>query len=155
MPSYSHTSSENLFDCEADLQKVFNEVVKWFDNSIIYGYRSADLQFFLFQKGRKFVDGLWKIVDKSKVVTYCDGTIKKSNHNYLPSRAVDAIPYPVNWDDENRMRFFAGYVLGTAEQLRKQGKIKHRIRWGGDWDSDTDLNDQTLQDLVHFEIIPL
>ena len=26
------------------------------------------------------------------------------------------------------------------------------IRWGGDWDSDNNLNDQNFMDLVHFEL---
>jgi peptidoglycan L-alanyl-D-glutamate endopeptidase CwlK len=32
------------------------------------------------------------------------------------------------------------------------GAIKHRIRWGGDWDMDNDLSDNTFNDLVHFEL---
>lgn len=26
------------------------------------------------------------------------------------------------------------------------------LRWGGDWDSDTEVNDNSFDDLVHFEI---
>lgn len=29
-----------------------------------------------------------------------------------------------------------------------------KIRWGGDWDLDTDLKDNTFDDLPHFELIP-
>jgi len=50
------------------------------------------------------------------------------------------------------MRYFAGYVKGVATMLYKNGTIKSRIRWGGDWDSDTDLKDNTFNDLPHFEI---
>ena len=28
-----------------------------------------------------------------------------------------------------------------------------KIRWGGDWDSDTQVNDNKFDDLVHFEEI--
>ena len=28
-----------------------------------------------------------------------------------------------------------------------------KIRWGGDWDSDNIMKDQTFNDLPHFEII--
>ncbi len=40
---------------------------------------------------------------------------------------------------------FAGYVEGTADAHRIP------IRWGGDWDRDHCLSDQTFDDLVHFE----
>jgi hypothetical protein len=26
------------------------------------------------------------------------------------------------------------------------------LRWGGDWDSDTEVNDNGFDDLVHFEL---
>ena len=31
-------------------------------------------------------------------------------------------------------------------------KMKINVRWGGDWDSDLDFNDQKFLDLVHFEL---
>ena len=46
----------------------------------------------------------------------------------------------------HRFYNFAGTVQGVAKMLN----IK--IRWGGDWDSDNDLKDQTLYDLPHFEL---
>ena len=36
--------------------------------------------------------------------------------------------------------------------LLTEGKIKHEIIYGGDWDGDTDVNDQHFLDLVHFQI---
>ena len=27
------------------------------------------------------------------------------------------------------------------------------LRWGGDWDRDTEVRDNTFDDLVHFEIV--
>lgn len=69
-----------------------------------------------------------------------------SKHLALPSRAVDVAPYPINWGDKKRFYHFAGYVQGLAAQLGIS------LRWGGDWDGDNDLNDQTFFDLVHFEL---
>ena len=43
----------------------------------------------------------------------------------------------------------ASFVLGVASEV-EPGVI---FRWGGDWDHDRDLNDQTFNDLVHFEIM--
>jgi peptidoglycan L-alanyl-D-glutamate endopeptidase CwlK len=48
---------------------------------------------------------------------------------------VDVAPYPIDWEDYEKFYWFGGY-----------------IRWGGDWDGDGDFKDQTLVDLVHWEI---
>ncbi len=39
-----------------------------------------------------------------------------------------------------------GYVMGTAQSLG------YPLRWGGDWDADTETNDNRFDDLVHFEL---
>jgi len=152
MANYGKRSTKNLNTAHHDLIVVFNEVVKVFDNTIVYGNRSATLQKTLFKKGRSFING-WVITNKKAVVTYCDGIINKSDHNYIPSKAVDAVPYPIDWEDTERMYYFAGYVKGIADRLLYDGKISHHIGWGGDWDNDTEVKDQTFMDLAHFYII--
>ena len=69
-----------------------------------------------------------------------------SNHNTSPSRAVDVVPYPVDWSDRDRFHLFAGYVLATAQSLG------YTLRWGGDWDSDTQTSDNQFDDFPHFEV---
>jgi peptidoglycan L-alanyl-D-glutamate endopeptidase CwlK len=150
MPSFSKTSKSKLETAHEDLQTLFNEVIKYFDCSIIYGHRTQEKQFELFQIGRKEIDGIWVKIDD--VVTYKDGYDKKSKHNHYPSLAIDVVPYPIEWENVDRMRFFAGFVLGIAEMLKKEGKIENDIVWGGDWNSNTVLKDQRFNDLPHFEI---
>ena len=65
----------------------------------------------------------------------------------MPSLAIDAAPSPIDWNDRERFFYFAGVVKGVAEEMG----IK--IRWGGDWDGDNDFDDQTFDDLVHFELV--
>ena len=152
MPYYGNKSSINLNTAETDLVVLFNEVIKEFDNSIIYGHRSAELQFELFKKGRREnANGEWVIINKKKVVTFKDGIKKLSRHNKVPSEAVDAAPYPIDWDDTNRMYYFAGFVMATAKSLKREGRMTDDITWGGDWDGDTEVDDQTFMDLVHFQ----
>ncbi len=110
------------------MQSLFNEVVKHFDCRVIGGHRGEELQ------QRYFA------LKKTKV------QFPNSKHNPMPSLAVDVIPYPVNWKDKERFYYFAGFVKGVASQMGL------KIRWGGDWDSDTDLHDQTFMDLPHFEM---
>ncbi len=45
------------------------------------------------------------------------------------------------------MTYFAGLVRGIAVSWGV------KIRWGGDWDMDGDLKDNSFDDLVHFEIV--
>jgi hypothetical protein len=42
---------------------------------------------------------------------------------------------------------FAGKIMKSSTGLEGMS-----IRWGGDWDGDGDFKDQTLVDLVHWEI---
>jgi len=145
MPTYSQTSEERLKSCHADLRIVFYEMIRKFDHTIIYGYRSPEEQFELFKRGRKEENGIWVIENKLEIVTYKDGYENKSEHNYEPSNALDAAPYPINWNDRERMCYFAGHIMERAD--------KHGIKltWGGDWDNDTEIRDHALSDLVHFE----
>lgn len=153
MAHYGTKSQHELNTAEPDLITLFTEVVKYFDNSIIYAYRDQAIQFELFKKGRELINGIWVITNQNKVVTYKDGYQKLSMHNYSPSMAVDALPYPINYKDTDRMRYFAGFVMGTAVQLKEQGKMTYNIRWGADWDRDSFLDDETFLDFCHFEII--
>jgi len=126
---FSETSKKRLDTCHTDLQRVFYEVVKQFDCSILDGHRGKERQnaYFRARKSKK----QWH----------------NSKHNTYPSLAVDVAPYPIDWDDLERFRYFAGYVMGIAHSMGI------RCRWGGDWDGDTDLKDQTFNDLCHFELI--
>jgi len=128
MPRYSKRSKERLATCDEKLQGVFNEVIKHVDCSILEGHRSKERQNKLYDEGRT-------------KVRYPDG-----RHNFNPSRAVDVTPYPVDWDDRERQTLFAGFVLGIAQSMG----IK--LRWGGDWDQDFQVQDNRFDDFPHFEI---
>jgi len=128
MPRFSKKSLSKLETCDKRLQDLFLRVVKKFDCTIIEGHRSKDRQNKLFKEG------------KSKL------KYPKGKHNAIPSRAVDVAPYPIDWNDRERFTYFAGYVLGIAYEMGL------KIRWGGDWDMDTQVKDNNFDDLPHFEI---
>lgn len=71
----------------------------------------------------------------------------KSKHNSVPSKAADVMPYPIDWNDRERIVNFAGFVLGVAASKG----IK--LRWGGDWNQDGKSKDEKFFDGPHFEII--
>ena len=128
MPRFGKRSKERLSTCDERLQKVFNEVIKYIDCTVLEGHRGQERQDKLFDEG------------KTKV-KYPSG-----RHNANPSRAVDITPYPVDWDDRERQTLFAGFVIGTA---RAMGIT---LRWGGDWDMDFKVMDNRFDDFPHFEV---
>lgn len=135
MPAYSKISQERLSTCHKDWQVIMNEVIRGFDNSILCGHRGQAEQNAAYASG-------------NSKVKWPDG-----KHNSLPSMAVDAAPYPINWKDRERFHYFAGYVLGVAAMLLAQGRITHKVRYGGDWDQDTEVADNGFDDCVHFELV--
>lgn len=129
MPNFGKESNENLNTAHPDLQRLFREVVKHFDCKVLCGHRSLE------DSAKAYAEG------KSQVPP------GKSKHNAMPSLAVDVAPYPVDWNDRERFHLFAGVVIGIASQMGIG------IRWGGDWDRDTEVKDNKFDDLPHFELI--
>jgi peptidoglycan L-alanyl-D-glutamate endopeptidase CwlK len=129
MNSFSKRSKQNLSECDNRLQSVFNEVIKRFDCTVMCGYRPEE------EQNEKFRTGM----SKKKY--------PNSKHNSLPSSAVDVAPYPINWKDRERFTLFAGVVIGVGTMMG------YNIRWGGDWNMDTQVTDNDFDDLPHFEII--
>ena len=128
MPYFSKKSLDKLHTCHEDLQKVFKEVIKHIDCTILEGHRDERKQEQYFQEG------------KTKV------RYPMGRHNSEPTLAVDVVPYPVDWNDRERFTLFAGYVIGLARGM------DITIRWGGDWNMNFDLKDNNFDDLPHFEL---
>ena len=130
MPGFSSRSAAKLAECDEALQRVFSRVVETFDCAILVGHRDKETQAEMFRSGKSKLD--WP----------------RSKHNSAPSMAIDVAPYPIDWTDRERFNFFAGFVLGVAREMGVE------LRWGGDWDGDWVLRDNTFDDLPHFELVP-
>ena len=130
MYAYSKTSQDRLDSCHPQLRKLFMELAKDWNISILCGHRSKEDQDAAVAAG------------KSKTV------FPTSKHNATPSNAVDATLYPVQWNDLGRHYMFAGMVKQKAKDLGIT------IRCGADWDGDNETKDQKFNDLVHFEVKP-
>ena len=134
MPQFSKSSKEKLESCDPELQTLFNYVIKTFDFTVICGERNKTAQ------NKAFADGF-------STVQY-----PHSKHNSSPSEAVDCVPFPISWENTDRMRYFIGYVKGIARMLKDYGAMEVEITTGIDWDNDTILKDQRFNDFPHFEI---
>ena len=128
MPSFSAKSLAQLKTCDSRLQRVFEAVVTEFDCTILEGHRDQERQNQMVAEG------------KSKTPW------PHSKLNTKPSLAADVAAYPIDWEDRERQTLFAGYVLATAKAMGVT------LRWGGDWNQDTEVRDNSFDDLVHFEI---
>jgi len=133
MPNFSDKSKATLSTADSKLQTLFNEVIKYYDCTIICGHRGQAEQDAVFASG------------KSKL------KYPKSKHNTNPARAVDVAPSytgkGIPWEDREKFILFAGFVLGVASQMGID------IVWGGDWDSDKEMKEHSFWDAPHFELI--
>jgi len=129
MPKFSQASLDKLSTCDERLQNVFNEVIKYYDCIIICGHRGEKEQNEAYMKG--FSKLKWP----------------HGKHNTLPSKVVDSLPYPINWQDSKSHLFFAGFVIGIASTMG----IK--LRWGGDFNNDRNFSNDSFLDRPHFELV--
>ena len=129
MPTFSKSSLAQLATCHPHLQLIFKRVVQVFDCTVTCGHREKEAQEAAFAAGNSKVR--WP----------------NGKHNGVPSMAVDVVPYPADYKDRDRLHYFAGYVMGIAAVLGIP------LRYGGDWNSDTQTKDNSFDDLVHFELM--
>ena len=136
MPKFSQESFSKLSTCHSDLQALFYEVIKFFDCTILEGYRNEADQEAAYAKGNTKLH--WP----------------HGKHNANPSMAVDVTPYPIDFNNEKLAIWFGGYVLGIAQKLKDEGKMSNSVRWGGSWDGLGKLDRPgQLNDAGHFELV--
>ena len=131
MPKFSQKSKDKLRGVDPKLVSVLNEVVKYFDITIIEGLRSQERQNELVKQGKS----------KTKFGKHVQG------------KAVDIAPYPIDWNARDDFHYLGGFVLGIANRLNV------KVRWGGDWNASSQFKgqrttkDNKFDDLVHFELL--
>ena len=99
MPNYSDRSSDKLGTGHPNLIRLFTEVIKHRDNTITDGHRGKVAQNTAHRDGKSELE------------------YPKSGHNKVPSLAIDAIPFPIDWNDRERFLEFRGFVYGVASQM--------------------------------------
>ena len=130
MPRFGKRSRERLKGVDAGLVNVLNEVVKYFDITIIEGLRSQKRQDELVAEGKS----------------------KTKFGKHVLGKAVDLAPYPIDWKARDDFHLLGGFILGVASQMDVN------VRWGGDWSASSlykgkrTTKDNSFDDLVHFEL---
>ena len=125
MFQFSKSSIERMKGVNSDLITIFTEAIKssFIDFGVPGqgGLRTAGEQNLLFQKN----------------LSKCDGFNTISNHQ--KGNALDFYAYVngrASWDKVH-LALVAGVILSTAIRLKKEGKIKSDINWGGTFGSDS------------------
>ena len=74
--------------------------------------------------------------------------LKAAKHLSSPSKAVDALPYPIDWEDLKRIAWFAGFVVAIGRTLDVS------LRSGCNWDRDLSKLDSSgdFFDGPHYEL---
>lgn len=118
---------------EPKLQRICDRLLaEVADISLISGHRGEEEQNTLFAEGKSTLE------------------YPQSKHNSYPSMAVDLQPYPYP-TSERKLWGALGWIAGNAVRIaREEGAT---LRWGGDWNRNGDLTDQTFDDLFHLEIV--
>jgi len=135
MYKYSQKSQEKLDTCHPDIQKVLNHAIKFVNITILEGVRPLETQEEYVRTGRS------KTL-KSKHLKQDDGY----------AHAVDCALWPIDWSDKSRFNYLGGYLQAVADMMYDRGEITHRLRWGGDWDSDQNMKEHSFFDGPHFEL---
>ena len=142
MPSFGNKSLSILQNAHPELRRVLNEAIKYFDFSVIESVRTQEQHEANVKAGKSKTT--W---DKSKHRARLD------NEGRMTSWAVDITPYPDPYRNNERFILMAVVVLTIARQFYSQGKMCHRLRWGGDWQMTDDPKDSEFFDGGHFELV--
>jgi len=136
---YGSGSWKKLMSCHPKIQSLFVEAIKYFNLSVDCGTRGRKAQ----EKAK---------AEKRSDVNYPDSIHNPDNPVNADKkgvRAIDVLPYPVDWKDKERFMYTGGKIMLLAKQMDIP------MRWGADWNRDSRMRDddkrKALRDYPHFE----
>lgn len=132
MPSFGAASTAQLATCDERLQRIAAAAIQHFDFTVVEGHRDQAAQHADFLAGRSKLD--WP----------------HGNHNASPSRAMDIMPYPIDWSDNTKAIARVAFLMGVIKVCADDLGIK--VRFGFDWNRNLDPRDETFLDWDHVEL---
>ena len=147
----SQKSLDKMNGVDERLQRVVKRAIQLTkqDFMVLEGVRTRQQCMINYGKGRTIAQCVAKGVpaqyanpSAAKVTWLNDPFTSK----HVSGKAVDLVPYPVDWDDLKKFDAIAQAMLQAAKELNVP------IRWGADWDNDGKPRERGESDSPHFEI---
>jgi len=145
-------SKDSLKNVHRDLVLVHKEAIKTIrvDYGIHDGARTWNEQLKHFEEGTSKLDPrIPKMLSSAKHVLTLYGPLALATDIHVASRFRGK---SLAWDALH-LTYIVAYLIATADRLYLQGRISHKLRWGGNWDMDGVLQlDQNFIDNPHVEL---
>ena len=147
----SQRSLDRLNGVDERLQRVVKRAIELSkqDFMVLEGVRTREQCMINYGKGRTIAQCVAKGVPakyanpKAAKVTWLNNPFASK---HVSGKAVDLVPYPVDWNDLKKFDVIAQAMLQAAKELDVS------IRWGADWDGDGKPRERGESDSPHFEI---
>ena len=147
----SERSLKSLEGVDPDLVKIVKRAIEITEQDfiVIEGLRTKEQMMINYGKGRTVaqlaVHGIPASYAKPKEakVTWLNNPFAS---NHAKGKAVDIVPYPVDWNDVKKLDKIAKAMFASAKEFGVS------IRWGADWDNDGNYREKGETDSPHFEI---
>lgn len=147
----SKLSLGRLNGVDANLVKVVQRAIEITpqDFMVVEGVRSKEQCYINYGKGRTVAQCTAKGVPakyaqpKLAKVTWLNNPLSSK---HVSGKAVDLVPYPVNWNDLTKFDQVAKAMFAAAKELGVS------IRWGANWDNDGNYREKGEYDSPHFEL---
>ena len=147
----SQRSLDRLKGVDERLVKVVKRAIQLsnIDFMVLEGVRSKEQCMINYGKGRTVAQCAAKGVPANSAnpsaakVTWLNNPFASK---HVSGKAVDLVPYPVDWNDLKKFDAIAKAMLQAAKELGVP------VRWGADWDNDGKPRERGESDSPHFEI---
>jgi len=141
MPKFSNAGKAIIAQLHPDLQLILNTVIIYYDITMLPSTIRT-----IYEQKQFFDSGASKTMDSMHLPRPFP---EYGGQNYVC--AFDCTPWvgKIDFDSEKGKRehyYMAGVIMTIADRLFIDGKIKHKLRWGGRFNIGEG-------DLVHFELI--
>ena len=146
--AFGKASLDRLATVDPKLQAVVHRalLLSPIDFMVLEGVRTPERQRELYGQGRSTA----QCTAAGISVKYAKPSLQKVtwtlNSNHFTGRAVDLVPWPVDWKDLAKFDAIAKAMFAAAKELGV------RIRWGADWDQDGNPREKGESDSPHFEL---
>ena len=147
----SQRSLDRLVGVDERLQRVVKRAIELSkqDFMVLEGVRTREQCMTNYGKGRTIAQCVAKGVPaqyanpKAAKVTWLNNPFASK---HVSGKAVDLVPYPVDWNDLKKFDLIAQAMLQAAKELGVP------VRWGADWDNDGKPRERGESDSPHFEL---